>query len=45
MKKLFKIIKSLFKSDKNRCLIDYAIKLNMMYEVIFNQVRLDYCYY
>ena len=43
MKKLFKIIKSLFKSDKNRCLIDYAIKLNMMHEVIFNQVRLANC--
>ena len=43
MNKLLKTIKSIFKNDKNRCFVDYAIKLNMMYEVIFSQVRLANC--
>lgn len=39
MKNIIKTIKSLFKKNKRQD-IDYAIKFNMIYEVIFNQVRL-----
>ena len=44
MNKLFKTIKSIFKKNKDRRYIDYAIKLNMMYGVVFNQVRLANAY-
>lgn len=44
MKNIIKTIKSLFKKNKSRCCDDYAIKLNMMFGVIFNRVRLANAY-
>lgn len=40
MEKLFKAIKSLFSKKKHSCYVDYAVKINMVYNVIMNQVRL-----
>lgn len=44
MKNIIKTINSLFKKNKSRCCDDYAIKLNMMFGVIFNRVRLANAY-
>lgn len=43
MKNIIKTIKSLFKKNKNSCYIDYTVKFNRIYGVIFNQIRLANC--
>lgn len=40
MNKIIKTIKSLFSNKKHSCYIDYTVKINMVYNVIMNQVRL-----
>ena len=40
MKNIIKTIKSLFSKNKNHYHDDYAIKINRVYNVIMNQVRL-----
>lgn len=40
MEKLFKAIKSLFSKKKHSYDIDHAIKINRIYNIIMNQVRL-----
>lgn len=40
MKKIIETIKSLFSNKKHSCYVDYAIKINTVYSVIMNQVRL-----
>ena len=40
MNNIIKTIKSLFSKNKNYYYIDYAIKINRVYNVIMNQVRI-----
>lgn len=40
MKKIIKTLKSLFSNKKHSCYVDYTIKINAVYNVIINQVRL-----
>ena len=40
MKKIIETIKSLFSNKKHSCYVDYAIKINTVYNVIMNQVSL-----
>lgn len=40
MNNIIKTINSLFSNNKNHCYVDYTIKINRVYNVIMNQVRL-----